>query len=67
MNSRQIFNRLIILGFFALIGYSFAASFAVGSVMGIILSVISLGATLTFLYLLSRRPYEAENREPEQI
>ena len=48
-----IINLLIII-FFALISYGLTGSIAVKSTMGIILSLVSLGATITFAYLLPK-------------
>jgi len=46
-----------------LISYSLTGSIAVGSTMGIILAIVSLGATIVFLYLLPKlyqQPSEEE-------
>ena len=48
-----IINLLIII-FLGLISYGLTGSIAVKSTMGIILSLISLGATITFAYLLPK-------------
>jgi len=48
-----IINLLLIV-FFALISYGLTGSIAVKSTMGIILSLISLVATITFAYLLPK-------------
>jgi hypothetical protein len=63
MISRRIINRLIILSFFVLIGYCLATSIAVRSGIGIFLAVVSLGAGVTFLYLLAKNQREAETEE----
>jgi hypothetical protein len=63
MISRRIINRLIILSFFVLIGYCLATSIAVRSGIGIFLAVVSLGAGVTFLYLLAKKRQEAETEE----
>jgi hypothetical protein len=63
MISRKIINRLIILSFFVLIGYCLATSIAVKSGLGIFLALISLGAGITFLYLLGKKQQEAETEE----
>lgn len=60
-----IINLLIIV-FFGLISYGLTGSIAVKSTMGIILALISLGATVTFLYLLpklNQRPTEEERTD----
>ena len=62
-----IINLLLII-FFALISYGLTGSIAVKSTMGIILSLISLGATITFAYLLPKlyqQPADEERREGE--
>jgi hypothetical protein len=67
MNLPLIISRLLIIIFFALISYGLTGSIAVKSTMGIVLSIISLGATIVFLYLLPKL-YEApgeEDRAPE--
>jgi hypothetical protein len=64
MDLCQIINRLIILGFFVLIGYILASCIASGNVIGIILASISLVAGIVFLYLLPKL-YEPEY-EPEK-
>lgn len=63
MISRRIINRLIILSFFVLIGYCLATSIAVRSGIGIFLAVVSLGAGVTFLYLLAKEQQETETEE----
>ncbi|MEI9810679.1 MAG: hypothetical protein WDO16_23960 [Bacteroidota bacterium] len=60
MISRTLLHRVIILVFMALVGYSLAKAIQTQSTMGIILSVISLGAGLYFLYLLGRAKQEQE-------
>jgi hypothetical protein len=63
MISRKLINRIIILSFFVLIGYCLATSIAVRSGIGIFLAIISLGAGVVFLYLLSKQQQEAEAEE----
>lgn len=62
MNLRLIISRLIIIIFFALVSYGLTGSIAVRSTMGIILAIISLGATVIFLYLLPKL-YQQSNKE----
>lgn len=45
-------GRLVLIIFFVLVGYAIARSLYVGSVMGIILGIISLGACVYFIYLM---------------
>jgi len=57
---------LLVIAFFALISYGLTGSIAVRSTMGIILALISLGATIMFLYLLPKlkqQPGERERRD----
>jgi len=54
MNLSLFIGRVLIIGFFALISYGLTGSIAVRSTMGIILAVISLGATIVFLCLLPK-------------
>ena len=46
-----------------LIGYCLAVSVASKSVIGITLALISLGASIRFLYLLAKQQQEAETEE----
>jgi uncharacterized membrane protein len=62
MNLRLIISRLLVIVFFALISYGLTGSIAVRSTMGIILAIISLGATMVFLYLLPKL-YQQQNEE----
>jgi len=62
MNFRLIISRLLIIVFFALISYGLTGSIAVKSTMGIILAIISLGATVIFLFLLPKL-YRQSNEE----
>jgi len=43
-----------VIVFFALISYGLTGSIAVKSTIGIVLALVSLGATATFLYLLPK-------------
>jgi hypothetical protein len=63
MLSRSILNRIIILGFVVLIGYCLAKAIYIQSVMGIILALTSLGATVYFLYLLAKAKEEMQREE----
>jgi len=54
MNPSLLISRILTLLFIGLIGYSLGGSFAVKSAMGIILAVISLGATILFFWLLPK-------------
>lgn len=63
MNTRTIINRIIILGFMGLIGFCLARSIYFGSVMGIILALVSLVASIWFLYLLAKAREEMLARQ----
>lgn len=62
MNLPLIIGRVSIIIFFALISYGLTGSIAVKSTLGIILAVISLAATVVFLYLLPKL-YETPQEE----
>ncbi|HKB45131.1 MAG TPA: hypothetical protein VKC90_12100 [Chitinophagaceae bacterium] len=63
MTSRIFLNRLIILGFMVLVGYSIAKSIYSQSMMGIILALTSLVAGIYFLYLLAKTKEESRKEE----
>ncbi len=65
MLSRQTINRLIIFGFLILVGFSLAKAIYHKSIMGIILAIVSLGATIYFLYILAKAQMDVE-KEQEQ-
>jgi len=58
-----LINRLIFLVFMVLVGYSLAKAIQIQSVMGILLSLVSLGAAVYFLYLLAKIKQEQEQEE----
>jgi hypothetical protein len=58
MITRQFINRLIILGFMVLVGYCLARAIQIGSFMGVVLALTSLGAAVYFLYLLVKAKEE---------
>lgn len=60
MLSRPTLNRIIILSFMALIGYCLAKAIYHGSFMGIVLAMVSLGASIYFLYTLAKAKEEME-------
>lgn len=62
MNPRLIIIRIVAIIFFALISYGLTASIAAKSTLGIILALISLGATIVFLNLLPKL-YQQPNEE----
>lgn len=63
MLSRQTINRSIILAFMILVGFCFAKAINSGSVMGIILACVSLGAGIYFMYILAQAKKELEEAE----
>jgi len=66
MKLPSLFINLLIIIFFALISYGLTGSIAVKSTMGIILAMVSLGATIMFLYLLPKlkqQPTEEEGAD----
>ena len=63
MTYRNIRNRLLILTFMALVGFSFAKAFSSGSFLGIVLAMISLLAGIYIIHLLARAKREMETEE----
>jgi hypothetical protein len=66
MTSKTFINRLIILGFMGLVGFCLAKSISAGSVMGIILALISLGAGIYFLFILAKANEEMRSEKTSQ-
>jgi hypothetical protein len=60
MIRRTLINRLIFLAFMVLVGYSLAKAIQIQSVIGILLSLVSLAAAVYFLYLLAKIKQEQE-------
>ncbi len=60
MFSKMLVNRLIVLGFMILVGFSLAKGIQSRSFMGIVLAIISLFAGVYFLYLLAKARQEQE-------
>jgi Flp pilus assembly protein TadB len=54
MNSRTIINRSLVLSVFVIAGYLLARSFYYGSLIGIILALVAIGAWALFLYQLNK-------------
>ncbi|HET9825320.1 MAG TPA: hypothetical protein VFP87_08300 [Chitinophagaceae bacterium] len=63
MNISLVIGRVLIIIFFALISYGLTGSIAVRSTMGIILAVISLGATIVFLCLLPKLHEQPQEKD----
>ena len=68
MTYRTLLNRIIILGFMGLVGFCLAKAISTGSFMGILLAIVSLGAGIYFLHILSkaRREMEMQSEEAAQ-
>ena len=63
MNFSKILWHLLIIAVFAALSYLLTHSIAVGNTWGIILAVISLIATIIFLWLLPKLYQQPENEE----
>lgn len=66
MIPKKILNRAIILGFMCLVGYCLAKAIYTGSVMGILLALVSLGAGIYFLYIVAKAKEEMEAEKATQ-
>ena len=51
---RTFLNRIIVIGFMVLVGFSLAKGIQSGSAMAIILSITSMVAGIYFLYLVAK-------------
>jgi hypothetical protein len=60
MISKTLINKIIIIGFMMLVGFSLAKAIYHKSFMGIFLALLSLGAGVYFLYLLVKAKAEME-------
>lgn len=65
MLTNKLINRIIILAFMVLVGFSFAKAIYSQSILGIILSVVSLGAGIYFVYLLGKAREELQAARKE--
>jgi len=63
MISRTTLNRIIIICFMVLVGFSLAKAIYHKSFMGITLALVSLGAAIYFLYVLAKAKEEMETEE----
>ncbi len=61
MNYRTIINKTLVLSVFVIAGYLLARSFYYGSIVGIILALVAIGAWTLFLYQLNN--LQAKNEE----
>ncbi len=71
MFSRSTLNKIIIIGFMVLIGYSLAKAIYHNSLIGITLALVSLGAAIYFLHVLAKAKEEMlacrSDREAEEV
>ena len=58
MLSRTTLNKIIIIGFMVLVGFSLAKAIYNKSFMGITLAFVALGAAIYFLYVLAKAKEE---------
>jgi hypothetical protein len=58
--TRSFLNAAIIFSFLVLVGFAMAKAIQIRSIMGILLSLISLSAAVYFLYLLTKMKQEQE-------
>ena len=58
MSFKTFLNRLLILGFMGIAGFSLAKAIYYKSILGIVLALVSLGAGVCFLYLLVKAEEE---------
>ena len=65
MISRTTLNKIIIISFMVLIGFSLAKAIYHGSFMGITLALVSLGAAIYFLYVLAKAKEDMEMEAEE--
>lgn len=63
MITRTTLNKIIIISFMVLIGFSLAKAIYHGSIMGIVLALVSLSAAVYFLYVLAKARKEMEAEE----
>jgi hypothetical protein len=63
MISRTLINRMIILAFMVLVGFSLAKGIQSQSLLAIFLALTSLGAGIYFLYLLAKIKQDQEQEE----
>ena len=63
MIPRSMLNKIIIIGFMVLVGFSIAKAIYHKSFMGILLAFVGLGAAIYFLYIVVKAKEEmAEER-----
>lgn len=64
--SRQFLNRALIIGFLVLVSYAVANGIRTGSIIGIVLSLVALGAGGYFFYLLAKMKQQLEQEEQRE-
>jgi len=67
MNSRTIINRALVLSVFVIAGYLLARSFYYGSLIGIILALVAIGAWALFLYQLNKLQNKTDDDIIEEL
>lgn len=67
MNFRSIINKTLILSVFAMAGYLLARSFYYGSLIGIILALVAIGAWAMFLSQLNNMQAKREEDVVEEL
>ena len=67
MTYRTILNRVIILGFLVGVGFMLAKSIQYRNMLGVVFSLISLGAAVRFFYLLAKAQQEIAEAEREEV
>jgi Flp pilus assembly protein TadB len=67
MNLRTIINRTLILSVFAIAGYLLARSFYYGSLIGIVLAMVAIGAWAMFLYQLNNMQAKRDEDVVEEL
>lgn len=60
---RPLWGKLIIISFMILIGFSLARAVYSKSIMGILLSLVSLGAAIYFVHMAAQPPGDWEEQE----
>ena len=66
MNLSKLFWHLLVIGIFATLSYLLTRSIAIHNTWGIILAIISLAATIIFLWLLPKL-YQPSENESETV
>jgi uncharacterized membrane protein YqhA len=67
MNLRTIINRSIVLSVFVIAGYLLARSFYYGSLIGIVLAIVAIGAWALFLHQLNKLQNKKNDEMIEEL